>query len=96
MHDPGKIIVDLVMTLALGHDCLADVAMLRAVPALAGPVASDPVISCLVSALASDERRRWPRSGGHARRPGSGRGRWPASARRARTGPWSTEKMSER
>jgi hypothetical protein len=54
VHDPGKIIADLVVTLALGGDCLADVAVLRAQPGLAGPVASDPVISRLVSALAAD------------------------------------------
>jgi hypothetical protein len=38
----------------LGGDCLADVAVLRAEPALFGPVASDPVISRLVSRLAAD------------------------------------------
>ena len=54
VHDPGKMIADLVMALALGGDCLADVAVLRAQPELAGPVASDPVMSRLVSALAAD------------------------------------------
>jgi hypothetical protein len=54
VHDPGKIVTDLVMTLALGGDCLADVAVLRAQPQLCGPVASDPVISRLVSVLAAD------------------------------------------
>jgi hypothetical protein len=53
VHDPGKILTDLAVTLALGGDCLADVAVLRAQPQLAGPVASDPVISRLVSALAA-------------------------------------------
>jgi Transposase DDE domain group 1 len=57
VHDPGKIIADLVMTLALGGDCLADVAVLRAQPQLAGPVASEPVISRLVGALAADRIR---------------------------------------
>ena len=51
VHDPGKILTDLAMTLALGGDCLADAAVLRARPELAGPVASDPVISRLVAAL---------------------------------------------
>ena len=51
--DPGKIITDLVTTLALGGDCLADIAVLRSQPALAGPVASDPVVSRLVTALAA-------------------------------------------
>ena len=57
MHDPGKILADLVVTLALGGDCLADAAMLRAHPQLCGPVASDPVISRLISALAADAPR---------------------------------------
>jgi hypothetical protein len=51
VHDPGKIIADL--ALALGGDCLADVAVLRAQPELTGPVASDPVVSRLVAALAA-------------------------------------------
>jgi Transposase DDE domain group 1 len=57
VHDPGKILTDLAVTLALGGDCLADAALLRAQPQLAGPVASDPVISRLVSALAADAPR---------------------------------------
>jgi Transposase DDE domain group 1 len=57
VHDPGKILADLVVTLGLGGDCLADVAVLRAQPALCGPVASDPVVSRLVSALAADAPR---------------------------------------
>ena len=57
VHDPGKILTDLVVALALGGDCLADVAVLRAQPELAGPVASDPVISRLISALAADAPR---------------------------------------
>ena len=54
VHDPGKIVADLVMALALGGECLADVAMLRAQPQLFGPVASDPVVSRLISRLADD------------------------------------------
>jgi hypothetical protein len=50
VHDPGKIIADLVVTLALGGDCLADIAVLRERPGLAGPVASGPVVSRLLSA----------------------------------------------
>jgi hypothetical protein len=57
VHDPGKIIADLAVAVALGGDCLADVAMLRAEPALFGPVASDPVVSRLVSRLAADAPR---------------------------------------
>jgi hypothetical protein len=55
--DPGPIITDLAVTLALGGDCLADIAALRAEPALFGPVASDPVVSRLVTRLAADAPR---------------------------------------
>ena len=54
VHNPGKIVADLAAALALGGDCLADIAVLRAQPALAGPVASDPVVSRLVKTLAAD------------------------------------------
>jgi Transposase DDE domain group 1 len=54
VHDPGRIVADLAVAVALGGDCLADVAMLRAQPGLFGPVASDPVVSRLVSTLAAD------------------------------------------
>ena len=54
MHDPGKIVADLAAALALGGDCLADIAVLREQPELAGPVASDPVVSRLVSQLTWD------------------------------------------
>jgi Transposase DDE domain group 1 len=57
VHSPGKIITDLAVAVALGGDCLADVAILRAQPELAGPVASDPVISRLVTRLAADAPR---------------------------------------
>ncbi len=52
IHDPGKIVADLAVALALGGDCLADVAVLRAEPELFGPV-----ISRLVSQLAGDAPR---------------------------------------
>jgi len=57
VHDPGKIVADLAAVLALGGDCLADIAVLREQPDLAGPVASDPVVSRLVSSLAADGPR---------------------------------------
>jgi Transposase DDE domain group 1 len=53
VHDPGKTVLDLALALALGGDCLADVAVLRAEPALFGPVASDPTVSRLVDTLAA-------------------------------------------
>jgi hypothetical protein len=54
VHDPGKIVADLAAAVALGGDCLADIAVLRDQPELAGPVASDPVVSRLLSTLAGD------------------------------------------
>ncbi|MGW1257537.1 IS1380 family transposase [Streptomyces sp. NPDC002513] len=53
VHDPGKILLDLALVTALGGDCLADITMLRAEPALFGPVASDPTVSRLVDTLAA-------------------------------------------
>ena len=57
VHDPGKVIADLAIAVALGGDCLADIAMLRAQPQLFGPVASDPVVSRLIMRLAGDAAR---------------------------------------
>lgn len=36
VHDPGKVVVDLAVALAIGGDCLADIAVLRAEPGLFG------------------------------------------------------------
>jgi hypothetical protein len=80
-HDPGKIITDLALSLAVGGDCLADVAVLRDQPEVFGSVASDPTVSRLVDALAADaskalvvidaaraqvRARVWAWAGGHA------------------------------
>jgi len=54
IHDPGKIITDLALSLALGGDCLADLALLRAEPGVYGRVASDPTVSRAIAALAGD------------------------------------------
>jgi len=53
-HDPGKIVLDVAVALALGGDCLADVGMLRAEPGVFGAVASDPTVSRLIATLAAD------------------------------------------
>ncbi|MFE3238569.1 transposase, partial [Kitasatospora indigofera] len=53
VHDPGKALLDLALAVALGGDCLSDVAMLRAEPQVFGPVASDPTVSRLVDTLAT-------------------------------------------
>jgi hypothetical protein len=54
-HDPGKVLLDVATAVALGGDCLSDVAALRAQPELFGQVASDPTVSRLFAALAVDE-----------------------------------------
>jgi len=54
VHDPGKTVLDLAVTIALGGDCLADAALLRAQSELFGAVASDPTISRLIDALGAD------------------------------------------
>ncbi|MGW6356611.1 IS1380 family transposase [Streptomyces sp. NPDC055092] len=53
VHDPGKVLLDVALGVALGGDCLADVAMLRAEPEVFGPVASDPTVSRLIDVLAA-------------------------------------------
>jgi hypothetical protein len=53
-HDPGKILLDLAVSLAVGGDCLADLAQLRTAPEVFGPVASDPTVSRAVDSLAAD------------------------------------------
>ena len=53
-HDPGKIVLDLATALAIGGDCLADIAQLRTHPEIFGAVASDPTVSRLISVLATD------------------------------------------
>ena len=53
-HDPGKIVLDLAISLAMGGDCLADIGQLRAHPQVFGPVASDPTVSRCIDTLAAD------------------------------------------
>lgn len=57
VHDPGKTVCDLAIAVALGGDCLADIATLRAEPGVFGHVASDPTVSRLIDALARDADR---------------------------------------
>lgn len=53
-HDPGKVLLDLATAVALGGDCLADIAAVRAQPTIFGSVASDPTVSRLFATLAGD------------------------------------------
>jgi len=57
VHDPGKMLLDVALAVALGGDCLADVGMLRAEPAVFGAVASDPTVSRLIDSLAASGER---------------------------------------
>lgn len=54
-HDPGEVLLDVAVAIALGGDCLADVAVVRAQPELFGAVASDPTVSRLIETLAADQ-----------------------------------------
>jgi hypothetical protein len=51
--DPGKILLDLAISVAMGGDCLADISVVRSEPAVFGRVASDPTVSRLIDALAA-------------------------------------------
>ena len=53
-HDPGRVLLDVAMSVALGGDCLADVAAVRAQPDVFGTVASDPTVCRVFAALARD------------------------------------------
>lgn len=53
-HDPGKVLLDVAMAVALGGDCLADVAAVRSQPEVFGTVASDPTVSRVFTALAAE------------------------------------------
>ncbi|WP_279627982.1 IS1380 family transposase [Gordonia lacunae] len=54
VHDPAKVLLDLATAVAVGGDCVSDLSIVRAQPALFGPVASDPTVSRLISTLADD------------------------------------------
>ena len=90
VHDPAKVLLDLAVTLAVGGDCLADIAVLRAEPGLYGPVASDPTVSRTIDRLATDpaaalraintaraqaRARAWHLAGAHAPNHGMDQGR---------------------
>jgi hypothetical protein len=54
VHDPAKVLLDLAVGLAVGGDCLADIALLRSQPGVFGLVASDPTVSRTIDRLAQD------------------------------------------
>lgn len=57
VHDPGKVLLDLAVAVAIGGDCLADIGQVRSMPAVFGRVASDPTVSRLIDRLAIDVDR---------------------------------------
>lgn len=54
VHDQGKILLDLAVSIAVGGDCMADLDQLRSQPRVFGPVASGPTVSRLITVLAAD------------------------------------------
>jgi hypothetical protein len=52
VHDPARVIVQLAYALALGGDCLADIALLRDATVIVGGVPSDPTVSRVIDGLA--------------------------------------------
>ena len=50
-HDPGRVLLDLALTLADGGDCLSDLSVLRDQPTLFGPVASTPTASRVIDTV---------------------------------------------
>jgi hypothetical protein len=69
VHDPAKVVLDLAVTLALGGDCLADIALLRSSPGVFGLVASvtdghERVTAAPWSYAGSRRRTGWQQNGG--------------------------------
>ena len=53
-HDPGRVLLDLALTLADGGDCLSDLSVLRDQPGLFGSVASTPTAYRVVDSVDAD------------------------------------------
>lgn len=77
VHDPGKILLGGALAVALGGDCLADVAMLRCEPAVFGPVASDPTVSRLIDTLAASGEKALQAVDPRGQKSVIVSGRWP-------------------
>ena len=92
VHDPGKVMADLAVCVALGGRCLSDLSLLRCGKEVFGPVASDPTVCRLVGTLADHVEAVEAAEAGPTGRCGSGRGTWPASTHRPpvsrQTGRW--------
>ena len=86
VHDPGKVVLDLAVAVALGGDAACDVALVRAQPGVFGLVASDPTVSRLVTRLAEDPEGALAAISAARAVPGSGCGA--SRGCRPRTGGW--------
>ena len=53
-HDPGRVLLDVALTLADGGDCLSDLSVLRDQPGLFGAVASTPTASRVIDTVDAD------------------------------------------
>ena len=53
-HDSGRVVRDLIVTIADGGDCLADLSVLREQPGLFGEVASSPTAWRVIDAIAPE------------------------------------------
>jgi len=75
--DPGEVPLDMALSVAIGCECLADIAQVRAEPGVFGQLASDPTVSRLIT-LPIDAR---PAHGRQSTPPWSQCGRAPAPGR---------------
>jgi hypothetical protein len=76
VHDPDKALLDVALAVALGGDCLADVAMLRCEPAVFGPTISrlidtlaasgEKALQAIRSARSEGRNRAWSLAGQNA------------------------------
>jgi hypothetical protein len=82
----GKTVLDLAVTLAMGGDCLSDIGILREQPDVCGPVASDPTVSRLVTALAGSGPKAVAAFHGARAAVRERDGASPGQCRRSRTG----------
>lgn len=80
VHDPAKVVLDLAIAVALGGDCAADLAVVRAQPQLFGAVASDATVSRLIATSPQMPRPPWLRFAPRGQPPeptsGSADGHW--------------------
>lgn len=53
-HDPGRVLLDMALTLADGGDCLSDLSVLRDQPSLFGSVASTPTAFRVIDSVDAD------------------------------------------